>query len=94
MGDLLGDLGLIDGVEFRQIPVMDDARGQEQLGILAVVLRIIAIGHVIADAGADGRPVFVGGSNRQHIRDVDAADKIQAVGDELIQRCDRIHIER
>ena len=68
--------------------------GQQKLRIGAVVLRIVAIGHVVADAGADRGPVLVVGRNGQHVRQIDAADKGQAVGDQRVQRRDCLHIER
>ena len=94
MGNPFRYFCLVDWCDLCQIAASDDARGQEHLRICTVVHRIIAIGHVIADAGAERCPILVEGSNGDHVRDIDAADEGDAIGHQVIQGCDRVHIER
>src|SRR5208337_4943544 len=94
MGDPLADLGLVDRGDLRQIAAVDDARREKQFWIFAVVHWVVAVGHVIPDARADRCPIFVERRNRQYVREVDAADEVAAVGDQLLQGRDGAHVER
>ena len=94
MGNVFRNFRLVDRHHFREVTVVDNPGRQIELWIWTVVERIVSIGHVIADTGPQRRPLLVKAGNGDHVRNIDAADKGDPVGNQFVERVDRVQVER